>query len=104
MRDAERRLLPAARDAGVAVLVNMPFGGGGLLRGLLGRPVPDAVRPWAATWPQALLKFVLAHPAVTCVLVGTGNPRHMTDNVAAGTGRLPDATERAALVRALDAV
>ena len=102
VRDAERRLLPAARDAGVAVLVNMPFGGGGLLRGLLGRPLPDAVTPWAASWPQALLKFVLAHPAVTCVLVGTGNPRHMTDNAAAGTGRLPDESERAALLRALD--
>ncbi len=102
VRDAEQRLLPAARDAGVAVLVNLPFGGGGLLRRLAGEPLPAAVRAWAGSWPQALLKFVLAHPAVTCVIPGTSNPRHMTDDAAAGTGRLPDAGEREALVRALD--
>ena len=102
VRDAEQRLLPAAQDAGVAVLVNLPFGGGGLLRRLGGEPLPASVREWAATWPQALLKFVLAHPAVTCVIPGTANPRHMTDDAAAGTGRLPDAAERAALVRVLD--
>lgn len=102
VRDAEQRLLPAARDAGVAVLVNLPFGGGGLLRRLGGEPLPAAVREWAASWPQALLKFVLAHPAVTCVIPGTSNPRHMADDALAGTGRLPDAGERAALLRALD--
>ena len=102
VRDAEQRLLPAAQDAGLAVLVNLPFGGGGLLRRLSGEPLPTSVREWAASWPQALLKFVLAHPAVTCVIPGTGNPRHMADDAAAGTGRLPDAVERAALLRALD--
>jgi diketogulonate reductase-like aldo/keto reductase len=102
VRDAEQRLLPAARDAGVAVLVNLPFGGGGLLRRLGSEPLPAAVREWAASWPQALLKFVLAHPAVTCVIPGTGNPRHMADNALAGAGRLPDASERTALLRALD--
>jgi diketogulonate reductase-like aldo/keto reductase len=102
VRDAEQRLLPAARDAGVAVLVNLPFGGGGLLRRLSDEPLPAAVRAWAPSWPQALLKFVLAHPAVTCVIPGTSNPAHMADNARAGTGRLPDAGERAALLRALD--
>lgn len=100
-REAEARLLPAARDAGVAVLVNVPFGGGDLLRGLLRRPLPDDVREWATSWPQALLKYVLADPAVTCVIPGTSNPRHMRDNAAAGSGRLPDAGERRALVRAV---
>lgn len=102
LRDAEQRLLPAARDAGVAVLVNLPFGGGGLLRRLAGEPLPTAVRAWAGSWPQALLKFVLAHPAVTCVIPGTSRPEHMADNARAGTGRLPDAGERTALLRALD--
>jgi diketogulonate reductase-like aldo/keto reductase len=102
LRDAEQRLLPAAQASGVAVLVNLPFGGGGLLRRLGGEPLPTGVRAWAASWPQALLKFVLAHPAVTCVIPGTSNPRHMADNAAAGTGRLPDANERAALLKALN--
>jgi diketogulonate reductase-like aldo/keto reductase len=102
LRDAEQRLLPAAQASGVAVLVNLPFGGGGLLRRLGSEPLPMHVRAWAASWPQALLKFVLAHPAVTCVIPGTSNPRHMADNAAAGTGRLPDAGERAALLRALE--
>jgi len=102
-REAEGRLLAAARDAGVAVLVNVPFGGGDLLRTLLRRPLPDDVKGWADSWPQALLKYVLADPAVTCVIPGTSNPRHMLDNAAAGSGRLPDARERRALVRAVQA-
>jgi diketogulonate reductase-like aldo/keto reductase len=90
-RSAERRLLPAAADNGVAVLINMPFGGGGLLRKLLPRPLPA----WAGeigctSWAQLLLKFVLANPAVTCVIPGTGKPEHMRDNAAAGLGIYPD--------------
>jgi diketogulonate reductase-like aldo/keto reductase len=91
-RQAENRLLPLAAERGVAVLVNMPFGGGGLLRGLLGRPLPA----WAAdigcsNWPQVLLKFVLSHPAVTCAIPGTRRPQHMRENAAAGIGPAPDA-------------
>ena len=90
-RGAERRLLPAARDRGVAVIVNMPFGGGGLLRKLASRKLPD----WAgeigcSSWAQLLLKFVLANPAVTCVIPGTSRPEHMRDNAQAGSGPLPD--------------
>ena len=102
-RGAERRLLPAAASAGVAVLVNRPFEGGSLFRNALGTALPESVRAWAASWPQAFLKFVLAHPAVTCVIPGTGNPRHMRDNVQAGVGRLPTEREREELVRALPA-
>jgi diketogulonate reductase-like aldo/keto reductase len=101
MRAAERRLLPAAADAGVAVLVNRPFEEGGVLRRVLSTPLPEPVRAWAESWPQALLKFILANPAVTCVIPGTRNPRHMADNARAGVGRLPDEAERAALLRAL---
>jgi diketogulonate reductase-like aldo/keto reductase len=91
-RGAEERLLPFARDNGVAVIVNMPFGGGGLLRKLAGRKLPD----WAGeigctSWAQILLKFVLANPAVTCVIPGTAKPEHMRDNAQAGLGTYPDA-------------
>jgi len=89
-REAERRVLPLAAERGVAVIVNMPFGGGGLLRGLLARPLPA----WAAeigctSWPQILLKFVLSQPAVTCVIPGTRRREHMEDNVRAGFGAVP---------------
>ena len=102
VRDAERRLLPAAADAGVAVLVNRPFEGGDLFRGVVRTPLAAPVAAWAGSWAQAFLKFLLAHPAVTCVIPGTSNPRHMADDAAAGTGRLPDDAERSALLRALD--
>lgn len=91
-RAVERRLLPLAAERGIAVIVNQPFGGGGLLRKLLGRKLPD----WASeigvtSWAQLLLKFVLANPAVTCVIPGTGKPEHMADNLQAGFGVYPDA-------------
>ena len=105
VRDAERRLLPLAADKGVAVLVNRPFEGGGLFRSARAKPLP----PWAVdvdcpTWGQFFLKFILAHPAVTCVIPGTSKPHHMMDNVAAGLGRLPglrDCDRMAAYVQGL---
>jgi diketogulonate reductase-like aldo/keto reductase len=91
-RDAERRLLPLAAERGVAVIVNMPFGGGGLLRRLLPKPLPSwAAEIGCASWAQVLLKFVLSHPAVTCAIPGTQRKEHMADNVAAGFGVMPDA-------------
>ncbi len=94
-RAAEQRLLPLAAERGVAVLVNRPLGGGSLARALRGRPLPG----WAAdigctSWTQVLLKFVISHPAVTCVIPGTGDPAHMADNVRAGLAPLPDPTLR----------
>jgi len=94
-RAAEARILPLAKARGMAVLVNLPFGGGGLLRRLATRPL----LPWAGeigctSWAQLLLKFVLANDAVTCAIPGTSNPLHMRDNAAAGTGPLPDAAMR----------
>jgi diketogulonate reductase-like aldo/keto reductase len=91
-RAAEPRLLPLAAERGIAVIVNQPFGGGGLLRKLSTRKLPD----WAgeigcASWAQVLLKFVLANQAVTCAIPGTGKPEHMRDNVQAGLGAYPDA-------------
>jgi len=94
-RAAEARLLPLAAERGIGVLVNQPFGGGGLLRGLADRPLPSwAADIGCASWAQALLKYVVSHPAVTCAIPGTSKPQHMRDNVAAGMGAMPDATMR----------
>jgi diketogulonate reductase-like aldo/keto reductase len=103
-RAAEQRLLPLAADRGIAVLVNQPFGGGDLIRSLRGRPLPD----WTAeigceSWAQILLKFVLGHPAVTCVIPGTSRPQHMLDNARAGTGKMPDEALRKKMAAALSA-
>ena len=94
-RAAEARLLPLAAERGIAVLLNRPFGGGGLLRELADKPLPA----WAAdigctNWAQVLLKYVVSHPAVTCAIPGTSRPQHMRDNVAAGMGAMPDAAMR----------
>jgi diketogulonate reductase-like aldo/keto reductase len=95
-REAERRLLPLAQERGVAVIVNRPFGGGGLLRRLRSRPLPG----WAAelgceSWGQLLLKFVISHPAVTCVIPATSQVEHLQENMQAGDGPLPDEALRA---------
>lgn len=101
-RDAEERILPLARERGVAVLINRPFGGGGLLRNLLPQPLPAWAGEYGCTsWPQLLLKFCLSHPAVTCVIPGTGNPRHMLDNLQAGRGKDADQALRDRLIRLL---
>lgn len=86
-RDAEARLLPLAQARGVAVICNTPFGGGGMLRRLAAQPLPAwAAEVGAASWAQLALKFLLANPAVTCTIPGTGNPRYMAENAAAASG------------------
>jgi len=99
-REAERRLLPLAIDRGLAVLVNRPFAEGALFRRVRGQTVP----PWAAeigcrTWAQLFLKWIVAHPAVTCVIPATSRRDHLEDNMQAGVGRLPDAALRDRLAR-----
>lgn len=94
-RAAEKVLLPLAADKGIAVLVNRPFGGGGALRSLKAKALPAfAAEIGCTSWAQLLLKFILAHPAVTCAIPGTAKPEHMADNVKAGMGNLPDAAMR----------
>jgi aryl-alcohol dehydrogenase-like predicted oxidoreductase len=98
-REAEKRLLPLCADKGVAVLINRAFEDGNLFTRVQGKPLP----PWAAefgarSWAQVFLKFVLAHPAVTCVIPATGKLRNLVDNLAAGIGQLPDAKQRAQIV------
>jgi aryl-alcohol dehydrogenase-like predicted oxidoreductase len=86
-REAEKRILPLAREKGIAVLCNRPFGGGGLLGRLKNKPLPAWAGDVGATsWAQLALKFVIANPAITCAIPGTGNPKNMRDDAAAGRG------------------
>jgi diketogulonate reductase-like aldo/keto reductase len=94
-REAERRLLPLAADRGLAVLVNRPFAEGALFRRVRGQTLPA----WAAeagcrSWAQLFLKWIVAHPAVTCVIPATSRPEHLEDNMQAGMGPLPDRAVR----------
>ena len=100
-RGAEKRILPLARDKGVAVLVNRPFGGGEALRRVLSRPLP----PWAAefdctSWAQFFLKWILAHPAVTCAIPATNKRAHLDDDLDAALGRLPGEALRRRMIEA----
>jgi aryl-alcohol dehydrogenase-like predicted oxidoreductase len=101
MREVEKRLLPAAREAGTAVLVMRPLEGGNLFARTRGQPLPDFVKPWASSWAEAFLKFILANEAVTCVLPATSKVEHLRDNMRAGFGRLPDTDERTKLIAEL---
>jgi len=93
--EADRRLLPLARDRGVAVLVNRPFAEGALFRRVRGRRLPAwAGELGAASWGQLFLKWILGHPAVTCVIPATSKPEHLVDNMGAGTGPVLDAAAR----------
>jgi diketogulonate reductase-like aldo/keto reductase len=94
-REPETRLLPVAAQRKVAVIVNQPFERGDLFRAVRGKTLPD----WAAefdcaSWAQLFLKYLLGDPAVTVVIPATNNPEHLTDNLKAGFGRLPDAQQR----------
>ena len=93
-REAEARLLPMAQDLGVAVLVNRPFQAGRLFRAVANLEVPAFARGIADTWGQFFLKYIISHPAVTCVIPATSKPRHMLDNLGAGFGEMPDALTR----------
>jgi aryl-alcohol dehydrogenase-like predicted oxidoreductase len=98
-REAEKRLLPAAAERGAGVLVMRPFEEGELFRAVKGKPLPDwAVEIDCTTWSQVFLKFILSHPAVTAVLPATAKPDHLSENVRAGHGRLPDARLRRRIV------
>ena len=104
-REAENMLLPLAADKGTAVLINRAFEDGALFRRVRGKEVPA----WAAefdctSWAQFFLKYVLAHPAVTCVIPATGKPKHLIDNMGAGLGRLPNEKTRRRMVATMESL
>jgi diketogulonate reductase-like aldo/keto reductase len=98
-REVEQRILPIARDRGIAVIVNRPFREGALIRQVQRHRLPD----WAAeiectSWAQFLLKFIVAHPAVTCAIPATSNVDHVRENMAAARGAMPDEAMRRRMV------
>lgn len=101
-RESEVKLLPLAQERKIGVLINQPFGYGKLFQRVKDKPLPAWVRDIdCQSWAQCFLKFIVSHPAVTCVIPGTGNPAHMIDNLGAGLGRLPDAKQREQLIKEL---
>jgi diketogulonate reductase-like aldo/keto reductase len=104
-REAEQRLLPLARERGIAVLINRPFREGALLQRLQRTPLPA----WAAqidcsSWAQLILKFIVSHPAVTCVIPATTRVAHVRENMAAASGRMPDEALRKRIAQQLEQV
>jgi diketogulonate reductase-like aldo/keto reductase len=102
-RESEQRLLPLAKEKNIAVIANRPFAEGALFRQVKGKSLP----PWAKelgieSWAQYFLKWIVSHPAVTCTIPGTGNPKHMQDNLAAGRGALLDEGARKRMAEFFD--
>ena len=93
-READKRVLPLAQELGIAVLINRPFMEGRLFSAVRGRELPEWATDFARSWAQFFLKFIVSHPAVTCVIPATSKPNHMADNLGAGFGMLPDASIR----------
>lgn len=104
-RASAERVLPMARDKGVAVMINVPFGSSSLFDAVEGLELP----PWAAdfdasSWGQFFLKYIISHPAVTVAIPGTRQVRHVNDNLGAAMGRLPDAAERRRMEQWFDSI
>jgi diketogulonate reductase-like aldo/keto reductase len=99
-REVEARILPLARERGIAVIANRPFQEGALLRTLQRHALP----PWAAEigcdgWAQFVLKFIVSHPAVTCAIPATSSVPHVRQNLGAARGVMPDAALRERMAR-----
>ena len=101
---AEDSLFPLAIEKKVAVLINRPFQEGDLFRRVRDKALPSSAKDFDChSWGQFFLKFILSHPAVTCVIPGTSKPHHMIDNLGAGLGKLPDQRQRREMIKAVTA-
>ena len=104
-RDAGERIIPLAADRGIAVMINLPFGRGRLFNAVQGKKLPE----WAGefdcqSWAQFFLKYIVAHPAITCAVPGMARPEYVIDNLGAARGRLPDAAIRRRMEQFIDSV
>lgn len=104
-REVEERILPIARERGIAVIANRPYRRGALIRAVERHPLPS----WAgefdcASWPQFLLKFIVSHPDVTCAIPATTSVAHVRENMGAAVGRLPDAAMRRRMIAHVEAL
>jgi aryl-alcohol dehydrogenase-like predicted oxidoreductase len=104
VREAEKRILPLAADVKAGVVTAIPFGNGQLFRAVRGQTIPDWASGFAGSWAQFFLKYLLADTRVTAVIPGTGDSKHVIDNLGAMRGRLPDAMERARMVSFVEAL
>jgi len=93
-RESADRLLPLAADRGMGVIINRGFGGGRIFDKVGDHPLPEWASEFCSSWAQFLLKYALSHPAATVAIPGMTRARHVEDNMAAATGRMPDASER----------
>jgi len=104
-RTAEEALLPLAQDRGIATMINRPFQRGSLFKRSSGAQLPDVATDLGCTsWGQFYLKFILGHPAVTSLIPATSKPHHMKDNMGANVGPVPDADQRAEMLRVFNAL
>lgn len=102
-RTAEQRLFPLAKEKGIAVIINQPFEEGALFQRVKGKTLPAWTSEFdCSSWGQFFLKFIVSHPAVTCVIPGTSKPHHMADNAGAGFGKLPDENQRQQMLRFIE--
>ena len=99
-RSAEQRLLPLARDRGIATMINRPYQRGSLFGKSRSAPLPDVAKDLdVSSWGQFYLKFIVGHPATTCVIPATSSVSHMQDNMKANVGPVPDESQRAEMLR-----
>jgi len=104
-REVEERILPLAQERGIAVIINRPFRQGALTRSLAGQALPEWASDFGATsWAQLLLKFIIAHPAVTCAIPATTKPAHAQENLAAARGDLIDQAYRQRIIDTVQAL
>lgn len=104
-RGAAERILPLAQDRGMAVLINLPFGRTRVFQNVRTLPLPEWAREIdVASWPQLFLKYIVSHPAVTCVIPGMAKPEYVVDNLGAARGRLPDAAMRKRIEQYFDSL
>ncbi|MCF0041732.1 aldo/keto reductase [Dyadobacter fanqingshengii] len=104
-RNADKSLLNAAKDSGVAVIINEPFEQGALFRAVKGKELPAFAADYGiSSWAQYFLKYIISHEAVTCAIPGTSDVKHLVDNLGAGLGKLPDAAGRKKMVEWIDKI